>query len=160
MSRLTSHVEDELQSFLELLCPNVIMFRSKVLKENILVKDELLNKVKEESIDLLSKGKEETKKLQSKLKKYPILHIKVKEKSIGLPKIKNHQDESIITCIDKIYKESFNKFIDFCWIIKSVVPPIGTIVTTSKHHDVQCLLETECNGGPVGSAQGECPPSS
>jgi hypothetical protein len=40
-----------------------------VPKENILVKDELLNKVKEESIDLLSKGKEETRELQKKLKK-------------------------------------------------------------------------------------------
>jgi hypothetical protein len=56
---------------------------------------------------------EETKELQSKLKKYLILQIKVKEESVGLPKIENHQDESTITCIDKIYKESFNKFIDF-----------------------------------------------
>jgi hypothetical protein len=86
--------------------------------------------VKEESIDLLNKGKEETKKLQRKLKKYPILQIKVKEKSIGLPKIENHQDESIIACIDKIYKESFNKFIDFCWITKSIVPAIGKTITT------------------------------
>jgi len=69
MFRLPSHVEDELQTILELLCPNAIMLRSKVPKENILVKDELLNKVKEESIDLLSKGKEETRELQNKLKK-------------------------------------------------------------------------------------------
>jgi hypothetical protein len=54
------------------------MFRSKVPKENILVKDELPSRVKEESIDLPSKRKEETKELQRKLKKYPILHIKVK----------------------------------------------------------------------------------
>jgi hypothetical protein len=40
-----------------------------VPKENILVKDELLNKVKDESIDLFSKGKEETRELQNKLKK-------------------------------------------------------------------------------------------
>ncbi len=63
MSRLPSHVEDELQAFLMLLCSIVIMLRSKVSKENILVKDELLGKVKEESIDLPSKGKEETKEL-------------------------------------------------------------------------------------------------
>jgi hypothetical protein len=69
MSRLPSHVEDELQAILELLCPNAIMLRSKVLKENILVKDELLNKVKKENIDLLSRGKEETRELQNKLKK-------------------------------------------------------------------------------------------
>jgi hypothetical protein len=46
--------------------------------------------MKEENIDLPSKGKEETRELQNKLKKYPISHIKVKEESIGLPKIKNH----------------------------------------------------------------------
>ncbi len=85
-----------------------------MFKENILIKDELFSKVKEESIDLLSKGKEETKELKNKLKKYPILHIKVEKKNIGLPKIENHQDESTIACIDKIYKESFKKFIDFC----------------------------------------------
>jgi hypothetical protein len=63
MSRLPSHVEDELQAFLELLCPIAIVLRSKVFKESILVKDELLSKVKEESIDLPSKGKEETGEL-------------------------------------------------------------------------------------------------
>jgi hypothetical protein len=52
---LLSHVDDELQTFLKLLCPNAIVF-----KENVLVKDELLNRVKEESIYLLNKGKEET----------------------------------------------------------------------------------------------------
>ncbi len=54
----------------------------------------------------------------------------MKEDSIGLPKIENHQDESLIACIDKIYKESFNKFIDFCWIVKFVVLTLGKIVTT------------------------------
>jgi hypothetical protein len=44
------------------------MLRSKVPKENILIKDELLSKVKEENIDLPNKGKEETRKLQNKLK--------------------------------------------------------------------------------------------
>jgi hypothetical protein len=55
--------------------------------------------------------KEETKELQSK----------VKEETLELPKIENHQDESIIAYIDKIYKESFNKFIYFCWIVKSII---------------------------------------
>jgi hypothetical protein len=45
----------------------------------------------------------------------------VKEEIIELPKTKNHQDENIIAFIDKIYKESFNKFIYFHWIVKSVV---------------------------------------
>jgi tRNA uridine 5-carbamoylmethylation protein Kti12 len=66
-------VEDELQAFLELLCPTAIVLRSKVFKESILVKDESLSKVKEESIDLFSKGKEETRELQSKLKKHVVL---------------------------------------------------------------------------------------
>jgi hypothetical protein len=101
-----------------------------VFKENILVKDELLNRVKKENIDLLNKGKEETRGLQNKLKKYPILHIKVKEENIGLPKIENHQDENTITCIDNIYKENFNKFIDFFWIAKFVVFIIGKTITT------------------------------
>jgi len=130
MSRLPSHVEDELQAFLKLFCPSAILLRSKVLKESILVKDELLSKVKKKTIDLLNKGKEETRELQSKLKKYPVFHIKVKEKNIGLPKIDNHQDESIIACIHKIYKESFSKFIDFCWIAKFVVPAVKMIITT------------------------------
>jgi hypothetical protein len=113
MSRLPSHVEDELQTFLKLLCPSAIMLRSKVPKENILIKDELPSRVKEENINLPNKSKEETRELQRKLKKYPILHIKVKEKSIGLPKIENRQDENTIACIDKIYKEIFSKFINF-----------------------------------------------
>ncbi len=44
-----------------------------------------------------------------------------------LPKIDNHQYENIITYIDKIYKESFNKFIYFLWIVKSIVPMIQGI---------------------------------
>jgi hypothetical protein len=90
MSRLLSHVEDEFQAFLELLCPNAIVLRSKVPKENILIKDELLSKVKEENINLPIKVKEEIRKLQFVLKIYPILHIKMKEESIRLPKIENH----------------------------------------------------------------------
>ncbi len=54
----------------------------------------------------------------------------MKEESIGLPKIENHQDDNIIACIDKIYNESFNKFIDFCWIAKFVVLAIGKILST------------------------------
>ncbi len=65
-------------------------------------------------------GKEETKKLQSKGKKNIVLQI-MKEETLELPKIENHQDESIITYVDKIYKESFSKFIYFCWIAKSIV---------------------------------------
>jgi hypothetical protein len=110
MSRLLSQMEDELQTFLKLFCPSAIVFRSKVPKESIIIKDELLSKVKEENIYLPNKGKEETKKLQSKLKQYLVLHIKVKEESIGLPKTYNHQDDNKIACIDKIYKESLNKF--------------------------------------------------
>jgi retron-type reverse transcriptase len=64
------------------------------------------------------------------LKKYLVLQIKVKEENVGLPKTKNHQDDSTIACIDKIYKESFSKFIDFCWIVKYVVPVVKKIVTT------------------------------
>jgi len=110
------------------------VLRSKVPNENILVKDGLLSKVKEESIDLLNKRKEEMKELQNKFKKYPILHMKVKEENIGLPKIENHQDENKIACIDKIYGESFSKFMDFCWIAKFVVPLIVKIVTTMQQH--------------------------
>jgi hypothetical protein len=90
MFRLPSHVEDEFQAFLELICLSAIVLRSKVPKESILVKNELLSRMKEESINLHNKWKEETKELQSKLKKYLILQIKVKEKNIGLPKIDNH----------------------------------------------------------------------
>jgi hypothetical protein len=66
--------------------------------------------IKEVKIELLSKVKEETIKLLSKGKK--VLQI-VKEEMSKLPKIKNHQDDNIIAYIDKIYKESFNKFIYF-----------------------------------------------
>jgi len=63
MSRLPSHVEDELQAFKKLLCPSAIMFRSKVIKESILIKAELPSRVKEENIDLPCKRKEETREL-------------------------------------------------------------------------------------------------
>jgi hypothetical protein len=106
------------------------VLRSKGPKESILLKDELFSKVTEGSIDLPIKGKEETRELQNKLKKYPILHIKVKEESIGLPKIVNHHDENTIACIDKIYKESFNKFMDFHWIAKFVVLLVIKTITT------------------------------
>jgi hypothetical protein len=49
----------------------------------------------------------------------------VKEETLELPKIENHQDESIIAYIDKIYKEIFSKFIYFCWITKSIVLVVG-----------------------------------
>jgi hypothetical protein len=54
----------------------------------------------------------------------------VKEETRELPEIENHQDESIITYIDKIYKESFSKFIYFRWIVKLVVPIIGKSAKT------------------------------
>jgi heme exporter protein D len=130
MSRIPSHVEDELQAIIKLLCLNGIVLRSKVPKESILIKYELLSKVKEESIDLPNKGKEETGELQNKLKKYPILHVKAKEDSIGLPKIENHHNENTIACINKIHKESLSKFMDFCWIAKFFVLLIVKTVTT------------------------------
>jgi hypothetical protein len=66
MFRLSQHVEDEFQAFLELLCPGAIVLKSKMPKESIdisntLVKEkkiELLSKVKEEIIKLPNKGKE------------------------------------------------------------------------------------------------------
>jgi hypothetical protein len=61
MSKLPSHVEGEPQTFFELLCFSAIVFRSKVPKESILVKDELLNRMKKEIIDLPNKGKDEPK---------------------------------------------------------------------------------------------------
>ncbi len=67
--------------------------------------------MKEETIELFNIRKE-------------VLQI-VKEERLKLPKTKNHQDENIIAYIDKIYKESFNKFIYFQWTAKLVVPVIG-----------------------------------
>jgi len=85
--------------------------------------------LKEEIIELPNKGKEETKELQSKGKENIVLQI-VKEGTLKLPKTKNHQDESIIAYINKIYKESFKKFIYFRWIVKSVNPIIRKIAKT------------------------------
>ncbi len=65
---------------------------------SILVKDEKIELfiiVKEEIIKLPNNWKEETKELQSKVKENIVLHI-MKEETLELPKIKNHQDESII----------------------------------------------------------------
>jgi len=107
MSRPPQYVEDELLKKLELLCLNAVVLRSQVPKESIGISIILVKEVK---IELLSKVKEETTKLLSKGKK--VLQI-VKEEMLKLPKIKNHQDEDIIAYIDKIYKESFNKFIYF-----------------------------------------------
>jgi hypothetical protein len=53
----------------------------------------------------------------------------VKVDNIGLLKIDNHQDDNTIAFIDKIYKESFSKFIDFCWIAKFVILAIGKTIT-------------------------------
>jgi hypothetical protein len=50
-------VEDELQASLELLCPNAIVLKSRMPKENIEISKIL---VKEKKIELLSKVKEET----------------------------------------------------------------------------------------------------
>jgi len=113
--RLSQYVEDEFQTFLELLGPSAIVLRSQVPKESIEISNILL---KEENIEVLSKVKEETIKLLGKGKE--VLQI-VKEETLKLPKTKNHQDENIIAYIDKIYKESFNKFIYFRWIAKSIV---------------------------------------
>jgi hypothetical protein len=63
MSRLLNHVEDEFQAFLKLLCPCAIMFRSKVPKESIIIKDELFSKMKKESLTYicLTKGRRKPK---------------------------------------------------------------------------------------------------
>jgi NCAIR mutase (PurE)-related protein len=81
MFRVSQHVEDELQTFLELLCLSVIVFKSQMPKKSleilsILIKEEnieLLSKVKEEIIKLLNNGKEETKEIQSKRKENIVL---------------------------------------------------------------------------------------
>ncbi len=57
MSKLPQHVEDELQAFLELLCPNAIVLKSQMPNESIKISKIL---IKEEKIELLSKVKEET----------------------------------------------------------------------------------------------------
>jgi hypothetical protein len=132
ISIIPQHVEDELQAFLKLLCRSAIVFKSQMPKESkeissILVKEEkieLFSKVKEEIVELLDNKKEETKKLQSKRKENIVLQI-VKGETLELPKIGNRQDESIIAYTDKIYKESFSKFIYFHWIAKSVVLVVG-----------------------------------
>ncbi len=54
----------------------------------------------------------------------------MKEETLELLKAKNHQNENVIAYIDKIYKESFNKFIYFCWIAKSIVPIVGESAKT------------------------------
>ncbi len=134
MSKLPSHAEDEPRAFLKLLCPNAIVLKSKVPKENILVKDELLSIMKEENIDLPSKGKRKPENYKTNGKNTQSCIWKWKKESIGLPKIENHQDVNTIACIDKIYKESFNKFMDFRWIAKFVVPLIVKTITTTRQH--------------------------
>ncbi len=86
--------------------------------------------MKEKTIELPNKGKQ-------------VLQI-VKEETLELPKTKNHQDESIIAYINKIYKESFNKFIYFQWIAKSVIP-IGSSAKLVGQHifvkaQAQCTI--------------------
>jgi len=63
MSRLPQHVEDEQQTFLELLCPSVVVLKSQVPQESIEISSIL---VKEENIELFSKVKEETIELPNK----------------------------------------------------------------------------------------------
>jgi hypothetical protein len=65
MFRLPQHVEDEIQAFLELLCPSAIVFKSQMLKESIKISNILLKK---ENIELLSKMKEEIIRLPNKAK--------------------------------------------------------------------------------------------
>jgi ABC-type sugar transport system ATPase subunit len=93
MSRVSQHVEDELQTFLELLFPSAIMFRSSILikKEKI----ELFSKVKEEIIELPNNWKEKAKELQSKVEENIMLQI-VKKETLKLHKINNHQNEKTI----------------------------------------------------------------
>jgi hypothetical protein len=88
MFRVSQHVEDELHTFLELVCPSVIVLGSQMLKKSIEISSILIKKEKIE--------KEKTKELQSKVKENIMLQI-VKKETVELPKIKNHQDENIIT---------------------------------------------------------------
>ncbi len=83
MSRLPQHVEDELQAFLELLCPSAIVFKSQMPKEGIEISSIL---VKDEKIELLSKMKEETIELPNKGKEVSQF---VKEEIVEVPKIVN-----------------------------------------------------------------------
>ncbi len=71
-------MEDELQTFLKLLCLSAIVLTSQMPKESIeissiAVKEEkikLLNKVKEEIIKLPNNGKEETKDTKQSERKH------------------------------------------------------------------------------------------
>ncbi len=71
-------MEDELQTFLKLLCLSAIVLTSQMPKESIeissiVVKEEkikLLNKVKEEIIKLPNNGKEETKDTKQSERKH------------------------------------------------------------------------------------------
>jgi len=69
MSRLLQYVKDAFQTFLKLLCPSAVVFKSQVPKESIEISSIL---VKEENIELLNKGKK-------------VLQI-VKEEMLELPK--------------------------------------------------------------------------
>jgi len=44
MSRVPQHVEDELQTFLKLLCPSAIVFRSQMPKKSIEISSILVKK--------------------------------------------------------------------------------------------------------------------
>jgi len=52
MSRLPQYVENEFQTFLELLCPSAVVVKSQVPKESIEISSIL---IEEENIELLSK---------------------------------------------------------------------------------------------------------
>jgi hypothetical protein len=108
MLKILKHVEQELQSFFELLVPSAIGLRSLLYGGQASSNKTTIQEVKVEKETNANKG---------------MLHpVKVKEKIANL-EVDLTFDKVIFSYIDKVYIEKFSKYIYYHWVVKYVKSP-------------------------------------
>jgi hypothetical protein len=109
VSKILEHVEEELQSFFELLVPSAIGLRSFLYEGQASSSKTTIQEIKIEK--------------ETKANKVVLHPVKVKEE-IAYLKIDPTFDEAIFSYIDKVYIENFSKYIYYRWLVKSVNNPL------------------------------------
>jgi len=118
MSKIPEHVEQELQSFFELLVPNVVGLRSLLYGRQANFNKTTIQEIKvKKEIECNKKTYQEVKVGETKVNKVVFHPVKVKEEIV---EIDLTSDEAIFSYIDKNYIKKFSKYIYCHWVVKSM----------------------------------------
>jgi hypothetical protein len=109
MSKILQHVEQELQSFFELLVPSAIGLRSLLYGGQTSSSKTTIQEVKVDK--------------ETKANKVVFHLVKVKEEIANL-EVDPTSNEAIFSYIDKVYIEKFSKYIYYHWVVKFMNSPL------------------------------------